>query len=70
MLSIAVLRNQHLQIETLCYCNFSTITEKHWQNVILHVEPFRDCKIQDTKKLKIVNLYSENLALMFRARRS
>ena len=36
MLSIAVLRNKHLDIETLCYCNFSTITEKHWQNIILH----------------------------------
>lgn len=36
MLSIAVLRNYHLEIETLCYCNVSTITEKHWQNIILH----------------------------------
>ena len=38
MLSIAVLRNQHLEIETLCYCNFSTTTETHWQNIILHDE--------------------------------
>ena len=36
MLSIAVLRNQHLEIETLCYCNFPTITVKHWQNIVLH----------------------------------
>ena len=39
MLSIAVFSigrfcNQHLEIETLCYYNFSTITEKHWQNIL------------------------------------
>ena len=36
MLSIVVFRNEHLEIETLCYINFSTITEKRWQNIILH----------------------------------
>ena len=33
------------------------------------IKPFRHCKIQDTKKLKIGNLHSENLVLIFRGRR-
>ena len=34
------------------------------------IKPFRYCKIQGTKKLKIGNLPYENLGLIFRARRS